>query len=198
MSKDSYNAWEKVNGTDNLLYDFPLTSKSMVFDIGGCKGDWSFGIFQLYDPFIYAFEPVKAFYREMVKSLRYSPKVMICNKAISDSIGEAVFGVNGTSSGFYCENPDRTETVAVLDIASTISNFKIDLMKINVEGAEYKILDRILSVGAANQISNFLIQFHNIVPDHEMRRQNIHIGLSKTHNLVFDFPYVWEHWKING
>jgi hypothetical protein len=71
----------------------------------------------------------------------------------------------------------------------------IDLIKINIEGGEYDLLDFILENNLQTQINNFQIQFHKMFDDCEIRRNNIREKLSETHTLTYDYTFVWENWE---
>lgn len=72
---------------------------------------------------------------------------------------------------------------------------KIDLMKINIEGGEYDLLDSLVkSQKIINSVNTLLIQFHDFIPDAEKKRNVIQEKLSTTHQKVFDYPFIWEKW----
>ena len=194
MSQESWNTWEKINGNDTLLYDFPLNKDGVVYDIGGHKGDWAESVSNLYDCNIYIYEPVDAFYQALCRRFKPFPKVRVSNRAAYWCRSKQIIGVNGSSSGFFDNSPG--EEVDCVDIVEEIGPEKIDLMKINIEGAEYNVLWRLLQADKIKDITNILIQFHDNVPDHSVIRQSIRLRLALTHQLIFDFPDVWECWRV--
>ena len=72
---------------------------------------------------------------------------------------------------------------------------KIDLIKINIEGGEYDLLDHILEIGFVENIENLQIQFHNFVENSDSRMETIQTKLSQTHKPTYQYKYVWENWK---
>ena len=72
---------------------------------------------------------------------------------------------------------------------------KIDLMKINIEGAEYDLLDDLIETGTVKHIDNLLIQFHDFFPEAKSRMDKIHEHLKQTHESTFCHEFVWEGWK---
>jgi hypothetical protein len=72
----------------------------------------------------------------------------------------------------------------------------VDLLKLNIEGAEYDVLDRIIELNLLPHIKNIQIQFHRFVPDCERRRNVIRNYLSKTHTCVWNYDWIWEGWKL--
>jgi FkbM family methyltransferase len=73
---------------------------------------------------------------------------------------------------------------------------KIDLLKLNVEGAEYEILPRMIETKVINHCNYVLVQFHNFIEGAEMKRNKICSLMAETHSVVFCFPFVWELWKL--
>ena len=74
-------------------------------------------------------------------------------------------------------------------------NTSIDLMKINIEGAEYDLLEHLIENKFVENIKDIQVQFHDFVPNAEARMKNIQAGLSKTHYLTYQYPFVWENWR---
>ena len=69
-------------------------------------------------------------------------------------------------------------------------------MKLNIEGAEFEVFDRLIETGLHDRIDCFLIQFHEYQATAREHRERIRSVLAKTHRLVWDFPMVWERWDI--
>ena len=71
-------------------------------------------------------------------------------------------------------------------------------MKINIEGGEYDLLDRLITTGLVGKIDNIQVQFHEFVPNAKERMQNIQKKLSKTHTPTYQYEFIWENWKRNN
>jgi hypothetical protein len=72
---------------------------------------------------------------------------------------------------------------------------QIDLLEMNIEGAEFDVLPGLIETGAVAFVNNLLIQFHNNDNLHEIQRAQIRLALSETHREVFCYEWVWELWK---
>ena len=59
-----------------------------------------------------------------------------------------------------------------------------------------KILEKIISDNTATIYKNILVQFHKNVPKYEKRRDAIQEKLSETHELIFNYPFIFEGWQI--
>ena len=75
---------------------------------------------------------------------------------------------------------------------------RIDLMKINIEGGEYELLDHLVEVGLISDIKNIQVQFHHFVPNAEERMKSIHGELERTHMLTYQYKFLWENWKLKN
>jgi hypothetical protein len=71
---------------------------------------------------------------------------------------------------------------------------EIDLMKINIEGGEYKLLDRMIETGLHLRCKRIRVQFHEWMPESHARYQRIRAGLSRSHDLEWYYSFVWESW----
>jgi hypothetical protein len=75
----------------------------------------------------------------------------------------------------------------------------IDLMKINIEGGEYELLEHMIEKDLIGMVDQFIIQFHNKdlglnIYKAKERRDEIRKALSKTHKEVWCEPFIWEKW----
>jgi hypothetical protein len=98
----------------------------------------------------------------------------------------------------YKPGKAESEEILLKDVSAFINSNEIgeiDLMKINIEGGEYDLLDRIVNTGVVKQIKNIQVQFHDFVPNAEKRMPNIQEKLSLTHELTYQYLFVWENWK---
>ena len=77
------------------------------------------------------------------------------------------------------------------------NNFtNIDLVKINIEGAEYPLLLDLINNDMIKVFDNLQIQFH-MIENYEPVYNEIVNGLSKTHSITWRYPFIWENWKRN-
>jgi hypothetical protein len=76
---------------------------------------------------------------------------------------------------------------------------KIDLIKINIEGEEYPLLEWMLTSDDLVRFDNFLIQFHTFVDNFANRRLYIQEELhKKNYHQIFNFEMVFEGWTIKN
>ena len=72
---------------------------------------------------------------------------------------------------------------------------QIALMKINIEGGEFPLLEHIANNNCLDLVEEYQIQFHNFVSDAGSKREKISQALEKTHNRTWCYTFVWENWK---
>jgi FkbM family methyltransferase len=191
--------WFRDNGDKTLRLNYDLNSNSVVFDVGGYKGNWAADIFCKYNCFIHIFEPVSAFALEIKTRFYNNDKITVNLFGLSDKEMKAKIFLDGSSSSAYKEL-GNFEEVCLKDIMKYVSDHeieKIDLMKINIEGEEYNLLNRLIETGLVESINNLQIQFHDFFPDADKKMKKIQRDLSKTHHLTYQYEFVWENWEKN-
>lgn len=146
---------DKNSFYDNLtkiVFDRVLTPNSFCIDIGCSKGD-ILSLMMQHAPngrFL-AFEPLPDHYEELVNKFPFQ-NVRLYNIALSDSTGSASFNYvisNPAYSGLKKRPYDRADeedcqievrTERLDNILKSISVTSIDIIKIDVEGGEYLVL----------------------------------------------------------
>lgn len=181
--------------TESLRYEYPdLNKDSLVIDAGAHVGEFARTIHTKYGCRVMCFEPVKRFYDELKKNTE-GLHIMILPIGIGATTRTESFSIKGVMSGPYADNPER-ETVDLIAVADIVNSAEeIALMKLNVEGGEYEVMEAILDSGMAPRVKNFQIQFHSVIPDCRERRDRIRERLTTTHQLTYDEPWVWENWE---
>ena len=191
--------WYHDKGDDRLRIDYELNENSVVFDVGGFKGEWSELISRRYDPYIYVFEPVAKFYEKLVAKFKGNKKIKVYNVALSDQNVKKDICVVGEGSSIYRTEGSKTQT-QLQDIYSFITQNKIkkiDLIKINIEGGEFVLLERMIKKGIVEMCSDIQVQFHEFYPNSKSLYSHLHDQLTKTHHLTYLYPFIWENWKRN-
>jgi FkbM family methyltransferase len=198
FDKESLDRWFKDNGDKTHRINYDLNENSIVFDIGGYEGGWSSDILEKYNCIIYIFEPIKEYYDIIVERFYGNNKVRVFNFGLSNKDEEVYISNNTASSSIHIEG-NHKEKIILLNINNFIENESlnsVDLVKINIEGSEYDLLDEVIKMDNQIKFINIQIQFHkNIVPDWNNRRNRIREELKKTHKLTYDYSFVWENWE---
>jgi hypothetical protein len=87
--------------------------------------------------------------------------------------------------------------VSILDFIKEHNIHTVDLLKLNIEGGEYSLLESVIKDGNIKVFKNIQVQFHDFVIDNaRVRMRNIQRELAKTHQLTYQFEFVWENWQL--
>ena len=184
--------WYRVDGDNTYRVNYKLNENSIVVDLGARHGHWSDIIRYKYNPKIYCFEVVKEFCEELLLK-NYNTFCL----AVSDKYGKISLGVlDSEASIFYKNSSFEVDCIPATNIFKLIKQENIDLIKINVEGAEYPILKNLIDSCYITKIKNLQIQFHLFDGIDNGEYNSLIKELSKTHKLSWRFPFVWENWEL--
>ncbi|MFM9839133.1 MAG: FkbM family methyltransferase [Cyclobacteriaceae bacterium] len=187
-----------AKGDKTLRLNYELHKDSIVFDLGGYEGQWASDIFSKYQCTIYLFEPFKP-YCENIRS-RFSKndnlKIFDFGLGLSDKILK-LYSQDDASSVFKQSGVAHDiEIKKASDFIAKLNTPFINLMKINIEGGEYELLEELIDSGLIAKIKNVQVQFHDFVPNANKRMEQIQKSLRKTHTLSYQFEFVWENWVL--
>jgi len=191
--------WFEANGDQTLRLNYDLNENSIVFDLGGYKGEFASDIYCKYSSTIYVFEPILDFFNIIQSKFSNSPKVKVFHFGLSDKNEKLKISLTDNSSSVYI-NSDQFEVIqlsSIIDFINDNNITKVDLIKINIEGGEYEVLEALLANNMISIFTNIQVQFHDFIVDNAKdRMNNIQKELSKTHELTYKYEFVWENWKL--
>lgn len=194
--------WVENNGDKTLRLDYDeLGQDSVVFDLGGYEGQWASDIYSMYNCDLYIFEPYKVFADRIINRFKKNNKIKVFDFGLGSEDKEEKFGIFKDSSSTFKVKID-SKNVTTIPIHNVINFFKsndiahIDLVKINIEGGEYELLETLIHADFIKKIRNIQVQFHDFVPNSSIRMKNIQNELAKTHKITYQYEYVWENWKL--
>lgn len=191
--------WFAAKGDQTLRLDYDLNSDSIVFDVGGYKGEFTAEILCKYNANIYIFEPIRDFFLIIMSKFSNNKKVKPFNFGLAGKDQELEISLSDNSSSVYLngENKETIQLKAIVDFIETNDIKQIDLIKINIEGGEYELLESLIDNKCISMFINIQVQFHDFLFENAKERMNkIQENLSKTHELTYQYEFVWENWKI--
>lgn len=193
--------WYADRGDATLRTEYPLAPDSVVFDLGGYRGDWAVEMFSRYGCRIYVFEPVPEYFHRIRRRFERNDRIKAFPFGLGSASMDCTVNVAEEGSSVFASPNVRGNAVTNIRI-ECFSDFirsagidAIDLMKVNIEGGEYDLLEHVLASGFAAKIGDLQIQFHDFVPDAERRMRAIQRRLAETHDLTYQYEFVWENWK---
>jgi FkbM family methyltransferase len=191
------NDWFRSNGDKTYRLDYPLYEESIVFDIGAYRGNWTYDIYERYHCNIFLFEPVKIFYEGLLERFSKESKIKIFNYGMAGNCRYDNISVHDDASSVVWGtgiNSSQIELKSFDAILNELRITNIDLIKINIEGLEYELLEDIIDKNLLNITKFYQIQFHNFMDSCETRRNKIRRALSENFLNSYDFDFVWEGW----
>lgn len=188
--------WYRQNGDQTYRLDYQLNESSIVVDAGGYQGDFAADIFEKYGCNIYVFEPITDNCNFIKNRFAGNKNIHVLPYALGDQSRQIRLEVSGDATSSYKagDNVATAEEVDTSKILNEIGIRDIDLFKLNVEGAEYAIIDNLIATGWIKHIRNLQIQFHNFVEDADRMMLRARQKLSLSHHQTYAFRYVWENW----
>lgn len=194
----------------DLLVDADLTEGSVVLDVGAFEGQWTARALARADDrsggcvslSVHAFEPEPG----VLDRLRGSatgrdPRVTVHPFGLGGRDRTESLLIGGPGSSVF----DRSEAPAPLgrvdvelrDVDAVLRAEgvdHIDLIKVNIEGGEFELIDRLYETGWLARTGTFIVQFHEFHPEaHRSRRRNRR-QLAATHRRTWSYGWVFERW----
>ena len=192
--------WYRDGGDYKLRFNYCLDNKSVVFDLGGYEGQYASDLFSRMPCNIYIFEPVIEYAKAIEDRYKNNKMIKSFPFGLSDKNQKIKIAKIGDASSVFRSNSSKNlQSIMLKDIVEFMNEKSIknlDLIKINIEGGEYQVLNRLIGTNLIKNIKNILVQFHDIDSSSKSERDLIRNKLKKTHNCKYCYEFVWENWVI--
>ena len=170
-----------------------------MFDVGGYLGEFAEKIFEKYGAKVLLFEPVISHFDVCKAKFSNNSKIEVYPFGLSSRDQIVEFSDQQNASSINVGNSTNTVQVSLKSVNDFIKSnniTKIDLMKINIEGGEYELLESLIQSGYIKNIQYLQIQFHDFT--NFMRENKIAIvnKLKETHTCVYSYEFVWDGWVL--
>jgi len=194
-TSDKIAIWEIFNKKEYTdENNFKIKSSDIVVDIGGHIG--AFTVFAAKQAKqVYAYEALKGNYDLLNENIELNnlKNVRSFNVAVSDKIGEEEFfiakGNVGGSSLYkttYSKHKIKVPTITLKEIFSANNLERINFLKIDAEGAEYKILLN-TPKSLLCKIDKIALEFHDNIREHGHNYKEL-IKLFKDNSFYVNVP----------
>ena len=146
---------------------------------------------------ILTYEPVVSIRAKLLPNVKPYPNIQVSGDGLGDHNYTTCFATTGDATHEVSPDDGRcTENSTIVDVAAVVGAIaRIDLLHINCEGCEYRILKRLIDARATDRIDAIEVQFHLrwVTPAQycEIERGLRSLGYSN----VYSFPFVWELWE---
>ncbi|MCR5486883.1 MAG: FkbM family methyltransferase [Lachnospiraceae bacterium] len=189
--------WYMHDGGEEIRFDYAIRDEDVVMDLGGYMGDWTAALPNP-DCRVYLFEPMKEFAEECEKRFAGRDNIRCFAVGLDASTHEAEISREEDGSSQY-HSKGENEKAQFVDIEEFMDQHgiqEVKLIKMNIEGGEYDILEKLIADGRIRQFDHIQIQFHDIPEIHARERmKKIWAGLKKTHRLEWAYrPFIHESW----
>jgi len=205
------NSWEYPsysmgdNGEGALLRSLAGEDIATIFDVGANIGDWSADCEGLFGKArIHSFEPVPDTFQVLAASAAGKPRIIPHPFGLSSADGEAEFTYYGPENSFLStmvaavHDHLQSSRISIRlrkgdDVMMELGVTRIDLLKIDVEGMEYEVLEGFASALSQGRIG--LIQFEKqpgrrLLKDYYVLLGKHGYNIGKIYSRYVDFrPY---------
>jgi len=196
MTTQAYRDWVRDRGDETLRLNYDISPEDIVLDAGGYVGDFASKIYNLYRCKVHIFEPVPRFIDVIKQKYQANESIILHEYGLGNK--SKILHFNDAGDATQLVEDGQSDGVVIKDIEEVMQSMgcpEIALFKINIEGGEYDLLDRLIDTGLVKNCNNLQIQFHDFYPDAVLRRNTIVEKLQETHDLVYDYPFIWEGWQ---
>ena len=190
-------SWILLKGDDRARSRLRVPEGALVVDVGAFQGEFTAYARDTWNARVLAIEPVPEFADALLCRFVCDEQVTVVEAALGASTGTAKVSVEADGSSAW-GGGDRIVTVLAVDAAQLLEGRDVALLKINAEGAEYDILERLMATKLMDQIGTIQVQFHKFVPGARQRRRRIREQMRRTHQCTWSVPWVWEQWQRRG
>ncbi len=187
-------AWIALHGDSRIHRRLQVPQGGLVIDVGAYEGEFSALARSEFGAEVIAIEPIPEFVSVLERRFASDESVSVLPGALGAASGRVTLQVAADGSSAWIEGVSSVE-VPSLDVAEVVGERRIDLLKMNAEGAEFDVLERLLDTNQVRQVGTILVQFHKFVPQARGRRKAIRHGLRRTHRCSVNVPWVWELWR---
>jgi FkbM family methyltransferase len=194
-----YAFMNAVAGNPDLLTDVSIGTDGLAIDLGAYVGDWASRMVERFGCTVYAFEPSPGIAAKTSERFVTTPNVTVFPFGVGAMEETAQLSRDGPGSSLYGGRAAfGTVNVQVRDIVTVLRELDvqyIDVLKVNIEGAEYDVFDRLITANWLPRIGTISVQFHEWHPDAYRRRRQIRAAMSASHARVWSYGWVWELWS---
>jgi FkbM family methyltransferase len=200
FNKQVFDRWIRDNSSKDLRTSYEnLSTDSIIIDCGGFKGEWAEKMHSKYGCKIIIFEPIPHYQQLIKERFKGNNDIEVLELGVSKVPGIYEISIEDDASSLHHGKSISSisiKTINLIEFLSTRGIDKVDLVKMNIEGSEYEMLEDIIDKKKSSLFSNIQVQFHRFVKDCYQRRNLIRESLSQTHALTYDYEFVWENWQI--
>ena len=206
VHEERVRRWRESNGEERFRDDYKiLNTGSIVLDLGGYHGDFSLFMNAKYGALCHVFEVVPELCSRIEAARGDNPNIVVHPFGLAGSTRKDRLFLAGQGSSTFANRASEARQITIRLVnasdwfARELEGRPVDLMKINIEGGEYELLEHMIRKSLVRRVRNILVQFHeDVIPGAAARMARIQAALSKTHRLTFQERFIWENWELQA
>ncbi len=180
--------------TEEMRYEYDLNKDSFVVDAGGYEGFFAREINIRYGCNIIVLEPISEYLQKISLELAPFENIRVLPFALSNKRDVIQMVKNNNSSGQF-QREGITELVNTIPVTDLMAfSTRIDLLKLNIEGSEFDVLESMINNNIQERFTNIQVQFHKCAPEANSRCILINTALNKTHEITWKTPHWDSGW----
>lgn len=194
--RDSLQRWHAAAGDRTLRLNYQLERTDLVLDFGGFEGQWASDLYAMHRCRLCVFEPVVEYAAQIEERFRRNDDIRVFPFGLGAATRSETIYISGAASSSY-RRTSRSESIEIVDVEAWLADHAVDsvaLAKINIEGGEFELLERLIESGSIAKIRDLQVQFHYISAESPRRMEAIQRALTATHEPVYQYRFVWEGW----
>jgi FkbM family methyltransferase len=197
LCPEELKRWRADGGNAKLRFNYQLSRQAVVVDLGAFDGQFASDLYAMMPCQILCFEPVPSFAAEIAQRFALNPDIRVFPYGVAAADATVSFGLAGPASSAFAQTSSSTlgELRDVAAVLAELGSPEIDLLKVNIEGGEYELMERIIAIDYLPKIKNLQIQFHRFDDASSSRREAIRRALASSHDCVYCYDFVWEDWR---
>lgn len=186
--------WITLRGDQRVHRHLRIAPGELVIDVGAYEGEFTAMVRAEYGAVVIAIEPMPDFAAALNERFKGDAAVTVVPAALGREDGTILIHNAQDGSSAWVSGGSSFQ-VPVVDVSAVLGKGHAALVKMNAEGAEFDVLDKLIETGQIRQINSMLVQFHKFVPGAVQRRTAIRNQLRATHRCTLSVPWVWEVWR---
>jgi FkbM family methyltransferase len=147
---------------------------------------------------VHVYEPVQSFADGIASRFANNHRIHLHRSGLAGQTRQERISLASESSSIVKQDDGtRMETIQLVAARDAFQQLdgEIAVLKINIEGCEYELLDHLLDEGLLKRVRHLQVQFHEFVPEARNHRRAIRSRLRATHVERWNYPFLWEGWE---
>jgi FkbM family methyltransferase len=187
--------WNADGGDDRFRFDYDLQPDSVVVDFGGDEGQWASDLYARQRCRMYVFEPIPAYADSITRRFARNPDITVYPFALGAGDRTEYLSVAWASSSAH-KNKGAESQVEFRDVRAWFDEAQIQEVaqaRINIEGGEYGLLERMLDTDLVHRIDAIQVQYHYFVDNADERMARIQERVAVTRTPTWQYRYIREN-----